>query len=49
MQVEHWEPDADGKLTKENLRRKIDGRGYGVSRYVYVSGTFFPTHDYAVD
>ena len=22
MQVEHWEPDADGELTEKNLRRK---------------------------
>ncbi len=49
MQVEHWEPDADGELTEENLRRKIEGRGYRVSRYVYPPGTYFPPHDHAVD
>ena len=31
------------------MRRKLEERGYGVSRYVYPPGTFFPDHDHGVD
>jgi quercetin dioxygenase-like cupin family protein len=49
MQVEHWDPERDGALSELALRRKIEDRGYAVSRYVYGPGTWFPEHDHGVD
>jgi quercetin dioxygenase-like cupin family protein len=49
MQVEHWDSDRDGALSEAALRRKLETRGYGVSRYVYWPGTYFPDHVHAVD
>ena len=47
--VEHWDEARDGELDEANMRRKIEARGYSVSRYVYPPGTYFPEHDHAVD
>jgi len=49
MQIEHWDPARDGELTEANMRRKLQARGYSVSRYVYPPGTRFPEHDHGVD
>ena len=49
MQIEHWDEARDGALTEINMRRKLENRGYSVSRYVYPPGTYFPEHDHAVD
>jgi quercetin dioxygenase-like cupin family protein len=49
MSVEHWNTEVDGPLTEEGLRRKLEARGYAVSRYVYPPGTYFPPHTHAVD
>ena len=49
MQIEHWDPARDGELTEANMRRKLQARGYIVSRYVYPPGTYFPEHDHGVD
>jgi len=49
MQIEHWDPARDGELTEANMRRKLQARGYSVSRYVYSPGTRFPEHDHGVD
>ena len=49
MQIEHWDEIRDGVLSENNMRRKLRGRGYTVSRYVYPPGTFFPEHEHAVD
>jgi len=49
MQIEHWDPARDGELTEANMRRKLQARGYTVSRYVYPPGTYFPEHDHGVD
>lgn len=49
MQIEHWDPARDGTLTERNMRRKLEERGYAVTRYVYPPGTWFPDHDHGVD
>lgn len=49
MQVEHWNPERDGALSEAGMRRKLEQRGYSVSRYVYPPGTWFPDHDHGVD
>jgi quercetin dioxygenase-like cupin family protein len=49
MQIEHWDESRDGELTEVNMRRKLEDRGYSVSRYVYPPGTYFPEHDHGVD
>jgi len=49
MQIEHWDPARDGALTEANMRRKLQARGYTVSKYVYPPGTCFPEHDHGVD
>jgi quercetin dioxygenase-like cupin family protein len=49
MAIEHWNTEQDGALSEESLRRKLETRGYQVSRYVYPPGTIFPPHAHAVD
>lgn len=49
MQIEHWDEIRDGVLNEASMRRKLEDRGYRVSRYVYSPGTFFPEHEHAVD
>jgi quercetin dioxygenase-like cupin family protein len=49
LQIEHWNAVADGRLSEENMRRKLEERGYRVSKYVYPPGTYFPAHDHGVD
>ena len=49
MQIEHWHPERDGELSETNMRRKLEDRGYRVSKYVYPPGTYFPDHDHGVD
>jgi quercetin dioxygenase-like cupin family protein len=47
--VDPWNPDADGVLSEETLRAKLERQGYRVARYVYPPGTAFPDHTHAVD
>ena len=49
VDVEHWNPDSDGDLTEASLRRKLESRGYRVTRYIYPPGTLFPDHSHEVD
>lgn len=49
MPVEHWNPEDDGPLGEAAMRRKLERRGYAVSRYVYPPGTVFPPHTHGVD
>ena len=44
VEVEHWKSDADGEFSEDTLRKKIESRGYSVSRYVYSPGVYFPDH-----
>jgi quercetin dioxygenase-like cupin family protein len=47
--IERWDSDQDGPLSEEAMRRKLEQRGYRVSRYVYHAGTCFPNHTHEVD
>ncbi len=44
MTVEHWDEREDGPLCENNLRRKLERRGYMVNRFTYPPGTFFADH-----
>lgn len=44
MRVDVWDPRKDGAFSESALRRKLEERGYRVSRYVYPAGTVFDTH-----
>lgn len=47
--IEHWDEERDGPLTEAAMYRKLEARGYHVSRYVYPPGTVFPEHTHAID
>ena len=49
MAVEHWDPEHEGPLSEQALRRKLEARGYEVHRYVYPPGTVFPAHTHGID
>lgn len=49
MDVERWDEGRDGAFSEAALRRKLEDRGYRVSRYVYPPGTVFPDHTHAVE
>ncbi len=49
MTVEHWNPETDGALNETAMLRKLEARGFSVTRYVYPPGTFFPDHTHGVD
>ena len=49
MQVERWEEPRDGPFSEDAMRRKLEQRGYQVSRYVYPPGTSFQSHTHAID
>jgi len=47
--IERWDDSRDGPLTEAGLRRRLEARGYRVTRYVYPPGTYFPPHAHEVD
>ena len=49
MTIDHWDTAADGPLTEAVLRRKLEERGYRVTRYDYPPGTVFPDHTHTMD
>lgn len=49
MTVEHWDRERDGALSEDAMRRKLEQRGYRVSRIVYPPGTTFDTHTHGMD
>jgi hypothetical protein len=49
VSVEHWNPEQDGPLTEPALQRKLQLRGFHVTRHVYSPGTYFPDHTHGVD
>jgi mannose-6-phosphate isomerase-like protein (cupin superfamily) len=49
MSVEKWNQKTDGPLTEKALRKKLEDRGYSVSRYVYPPGTSFSEHTHSID
>ena len=40
---------ADGPVTEQALRDKLESLGYRIARYVYEPGTVFPDHTHGVD
>jgi quercetin dioxygenase-like cupin family protein len=49
MKLERWHEESDGPFSETALRRKMERRGYFVSRYVYPPGTCFPDHTHEAD
>ena len=49
MPVERWDPAKDGPFSEQALRKKLETKGYHVSRYVYPPGTYFPDHTHEID
>lgn len=49
MEIERWDPERDGPLSEAAMRRKLEARGYAVSKYIYPPGTYFPPHTHEVD
>lgn len=49
VRVEHWNAEADGELSESAMRRKLESKGYRVTRYIYPPGTCFPDHSHQVD
>jgi len=49
MQVEHWNEKTDGPFSESIFLKKLQARGYNVTRYVYPPGTYFPDHTHEVD
>jgi len=47
--IEKWDPKREGPLSEKSLRKKLENKGYSVSRYVYPPGTFFPDHTHDID
>jgi len=39
----------DGQITEAALRKKLEGKGFSVSKYVYSPGTYFPDHSHSMD
>ena len=49
LNLEQWKPEVEGQLTEKMLRRKLEAKGYSVTRYVYSPGTYFSDHTHGVD
>ena len=49
VQLERWQPEREGPLSEDALRRHLEARGFRVTRYVYPPGTVFPPHTHTVD
>ena len=42
--VRRWDSSLDGTLSEESLRKKLENKGYSVSRYTYSPGMYFSDH-----
>lgn len=49
MTIERWDEERDGPLGEAAMRRKLEARGYSVTRYTYPPGTYFPDHTHGID
>jgi quercetin dioxygenase-like cupin family protein len=49
VEVEKWDSKRWGKLSEENMRKKLEFEGYVVNRYVYLARTIFPDHSHSTD
>jgi quercetin dioxygenase-like cupin family protein len=47
--VHRWNDSLDGAFSESALRRKLEGAGYTIARYIYPPGTSFPEHVHEVD
>ena len=48
MPFQRWNL-ADGPVTEQALRAKLESLGYRIARYVYEPGTVFSDHTHGVD
>jgi len=48
MEIEKWS-DEWGKLSEQNMRRRLEAEGYSVAQYDYPPGTYFPDHTHSFD
>lgn len=48
MAVQRWHA-ADGPVTEQALRAKLESLGYRIARHVYEPGTVLPDHTHGVD
>ena len=44
--VRRWNQNIEGPATEESLKKKLEDRGYRVSRYTYGPGTYFGDHEH---
>lgn len=49
MKLYRWNAATDGPPIEQALRRRLEGLGFSVGRYVYTPGTCFPDHTHEVD
>lgn len=49
LKIEKWDSKLDGPLTEEALLKKLEKKGFNVTRYVYPPGTVFPDHLHRID
>lgn len=49
LPLERWDNNRDGLLSEKSLRKKIEAKGFSVSKYHYPPGTYFPDHTHEVD
>lgn len=48
-EIEHWDVTRDGPLSEQALWRKLESRGFSVTRYVYHPAIRFPPHTHDCD
>jgi quercetin dioxygenase-like cupin family protein len=49
LTIEHWDVENDGEISELAMRRKLERKGYSVTRYIYPPGTYFPDHTHTAD
>ncbi len=49
IRIERWDTERDGPLSEQAMQEKLEALGYGVARYVYPPGTYFPDHTHEID
>lgn len=48
IQIEHWNEGADGRLSVENMEKKLKKQGYRCMMYEFSPGTNFPDHTHGI-
>jgi len=49
MGIERWDEKKEGALSETALRKKLEKKGYTVTKYVYSPRTNFPDHTHVMD